>query len=159
GTLGLGDFNGDGHRDVIALGSNNFGTFVQTFRGDGTGSFTAAGGFDSSSESPDAILVADVNHDGRSDLLTHGRLTNTLSVRLGDPVNGLGNPRSYGIGSVFGPLGGGIDLNQDGNPDVVTNTSEGKIAVLFGDGQGRFDTRVSFLVGNGSSFAVADFNR
>jgi len=79
GTLGqvaLADFDWDGHLDIAmtmdALGNVGLGLVV--LRGVGDGSFTAARKFATgSSERQDvALLVADVNSDGRSDLIVGG---------------------------------------------------------------------------------------
>jgi hypothetical protein len=66
----LGDFNGDGNIDVCLSASCNGGA-LSLLLGDGTGSFTA-------SVTPPPALVfhmmasADLNGDGRSDLISCG---------------------------------------------------------------------------------------
>ncbi|MBV9124145.1 MAG: VCBS repeat-containing protein, partial [Planctomycetes bacterium] len=53
------------------------------------------------------------------------------------------------------------DVNRDGKPDlIVTNTPDGTVSVLLGNGNGSFQAAQNFSVGVGPEFvAVADLNR
>jgi hypothetical protein len=56
-----------------------------------------------------------------------------------------------------------VDVNGDGKPDLITvgpiTTNASAIEVAFGNGDGTFQTPVSYNVGAGANtFAVADFN-
>jgi hypothetical protein len=89
---------------------------------------------------PASIAVADLNHDHHPDLVVANFEDGTLTVLLGD-----GKGRfAPAPGSPFacGPSPNDIavaDLNGDGNLDlVVANTGTPYIAVLLGDGRGRF---------------------
>jgi FG-GAP-like repeat len=91
-------------------------------------------------KAPGFIAVADVNHDGKPDLLVANTEDQTISVLLGD---GQGN-FTPAPGSPF-PCGKGpndiavADMNGDGNPDlVIANTGTPYITVLLGDGLGGF---------------------
>jgi hypothetical protein len=70
---------------------------------------------------------------------------------------------SYGNSANTGPLPVAVavgDFNGDGNLDVVTANSANKtVSVLFGNGNGTFQTAVSYAVGSSpSSVAVGDLN-
>lgn len=114
---------------------------------------------------PGSIAVADVNHDGKLDLIVANGADGTLDVLLGDgkghftpaagsPVACGKNPNDIATG----------DFNDDGNLDiVVADTDTPHLTILLGDGKGRFvpsphspfDTH-SYPHVHG--VAVADFN-
>ncbi|WP_347243248.1 VCBS repeat-containing protein [Thermogutta sp.] len=66
--LAVGDFDGDGNPDMAAILVGDDGNFVAVFTSQGDGSFDLL--FESPAGiSPDALTVADVNCDGRLDLM------------------------------------------------------------------------------------------
>ena len=91
-------------------------------------------------KAPGPIAVADVNHDGRPDIIVGNMDDGTISVLLGDgtgrftpapgspfPCNA--NPNDIAV----------ADMNADGHPDlVIANTQTPYITVLLGDGKGGF---------------------
>jgi len=89
---------------------------------------------------PGSIAIADVNHDGKPDIIVANTADETFSVLLGDG-NGHFTPAP---GSPF-PSGKGpndiavADMNGDGNADlVIANTGTPYLTVLLGDGKGGF---------------------
>ncbi|MGC2091116.1 MAG: VCBS repeat-containing protein [Candidatus Acidiferrales bacterium] len=90
--------------------------------------------------SPFPIAIADVNHDGKLDIIVGNMDDGTVSVLLGD---GRGH-FTPAPGSPF-PCGANpndiavADMNDDGNPDlVIANTQTPYLTVLLGDGKGGF---------------------
>jgi hypothetical protein len=89
---------------------------------------------------PHWVSVADVNHDGNSDILAANADAGSVSVLLGD---GEGNFHSApGTPIPAGHLPNDIavvDMNGDGNPDlVIANHQSPYLTILLGDGTGRF---------------------
>lgn len=89
---------------------------------------------------PGAIAVADVNHDGKHDIIVANEQEGTVAVLLGEATGHF----SAASGSPFrcGPNPSDIavaDMNGDGNPDlVIANTQTPYITILLGDGHGGF---------------------
>jgi hypothetical protein len=88
------------------------------------------------------VTVADVNHDGKPDILVANADAGTISVLLGD---GEGQFRQApGSPVAAGHLPNDIavaDMNGDGNPDlVIADHQSPYITILLGDGKGGFHT-------------------
>ena len=145
----VGDIDGDGLPDMaVALSTENG---LAVLLNQGSGLFTTLlpvavpGG-------PIDVAVGDVNNDGLLDVAVANNYTKNVSVYLGD---GTGALSLHGkSSSVIGSGIGLVDINHDGNLDLIT--SIGAILAL-GDGQGNF----SFIaqVGRSSPFGMADFDR
>jgi hypothetical protein len=118
----------------------------------------------------DSVAVADVNGDGKLDLVVaNGCLTPSncaysegeVSVLLG---NGDGTFRTAVTYSTYGQGTYSLavaDLNGDDNPDViVTNDWSNSVSVLMGNGDGTFRTPVVYSSGGlaPDSIAVGDVN-
>ena len=97
---------------------------------------------------PLAVVAADVNGDGRPDLLTLAGDGNNVTVQLNLKKGGFGPARAFfDPGHVAAAMAVG-DVNGDGKPDVVfantDNSSDpfsgntGSVSVLLGDGKGGF---------------------
>ncbi len=114
---------------------------------------------------PVSVMIADVNKDGKRDLIVANGGTGNLSIYLGDGKGGFtqakGSPFPAGPNPSDITLG---DFNGDGNLDVaIANHGVKLVTVLLGDGKGGF----SFAPGSPFSvpsnphphgIAAADFN-
>jgi hypothetical protein len=114
---------------------------------------------------PGSIAIADVNHDGKLDIIVANTIDGTLDVLLGDGKGhftpAAGSPFSCGKNPNDIATG---DFNGDGNLDLlIANTETPYLTILLGDGKGGFtpsphspfDTR-SYPHVHG--VAVGDFN-
>jgi len=89
---------------------------------------------------PASVEVADVNHDGKPDLLVANTEDQTVSVLLGDGKRNFtpapGSPFACGKGPNDIAV---ADMNGDGSLDlVIANTGTPYITILLGDGRGGF---------------------
>ncbi|GGO41328.1 FG-GAP repeat domain-containing protein [Deinococcus humi] len=109
---------------------------------------------------PYSIALADIDGDGRLDLVTANSGANTVSVLLGQSGGTFAPQVTYGVGA--GPVSVALgDVNSDGRLDLVTANSGGNnVSVLLGQSGGTFAPQVKFYrVGNYPySVALGDVN-
>ncbi len=166
------DVNGDGKPDIVFLthSTGDQATIgeVGVMLGNGDGTFQAPTFYPTATWEPTAIAVADVNGDHKPDLIISGNNVGDgsptyLSLLLGNGDGTFQPAQSIAVGSSESDVAV-ADLNGDGKMDlvVVTNpfpTGNGAIDVLLGNGDGTFQSPLSYSVGkDAASVAVADVN-
>ena len=129
-SIAAADVNGDGRPDLLTANSNADETRVLlnvTAAGAATPSFAPAVAFSTGGGSrPTGIAAADVNGDGRPDLLTANNDAVAVGVRLNTAAAGAARPAfgplaSFATGSGYGPRSiAAADVNGDGRPDLLT---------------------------------------
>lgn len=111
---------------------------------------------------PYGLAAGDFNSDAKVDLMTANYAGNTFSVLLGNGDGTFTPGNSYPVGSVQPyPISVAVsDLNGDVRIDaVVANYNEGNVSVLFGNGDGTFQTQSFYTVGaNPACVVIADVN-
>lgn len=163
----LGDFNGDGKPDLLA-GRSSIGTSpgaMSVALNGGTSVFGAPRDF--SPVYTRGVAVADVNGDGRDDvLLAVGFTPGTASVRLhisrGD---GTFEPERVFAAGTQGASDVLVrDFNGDGHSDVLVvedmsiGTRIGTAAIMLGDGHGSFGAPAVFRTSGIGPILAGDFN-
>jgi hypothetical protein len=122
------------------------------------------------------MVMADLNRDGKADLITFGVDGSNnpvcVLVMLGNGDGTFGNPTSYSI-SIDTPKVLAVgDVNGDGKLDIVTanintdtepnNSRHYSISVMLGNGRGGFSQAQDYYPGSGlygpTSVAVSDLN-
>ncbi|MBW8876206.1 MAG: VCBS repeat-containing protein [Acidobacteria bacterium] len=144
--IAAGDFNGDGRLDlaVESWGDNA----VEVLFGNGKGGFASPGRMFPVGRMPyQRLRSADVNRDGKPDLLTTNFEGSSVSVLLGDGKGGFtkapGSPFPAGRSPFCQAI---ADMNGDGKLDIVVGGFSGHpedpsadgVSVLLGDGAGAF---------------------
>ena len=109
--------------------------------------------------SPRSVATADVNGDGKLDLIVANAGGNSLSVMLGNGNGTFGGQSIFAVGS--SPYSVAVaDVNRDGRIDLIASNNGGNgISVLLGNGNGTFLGQQTFGAGNQARFvASADVN-
>jgi hypothetical protein len=135
GTHGvaLGDTNGDGRTDiVVSYGGSRPASSIARFLQTAPGTFAPAVSY-ASWDSPSALVLADVDGDGRKDALVAHDSSGRLGVHRQFPSGDFGSEElsSFAGSSRFSPQGLAVgDIDGDGRPDAVlaaSNTTNGLI--------------------------------
>jgi hypothetical protein len=155
-SVAVGDFNGDGRRDLVV--ANEISVNVSILLGNGNGTFGAATNF-AVGTGPQSVAVGDFNGDGKQDLAVANQLSNNVSILLGNGNGTFGAATNFAAGT--GPLSVAVgDFNGDGKQDLATaNQFSGNVSILLGNGNGTFGAATNFGAGSAPfSVAVGDFN-
>jgi hypothetical protein len=112
---------------------------------------------------PQFLKVADVNADGKLDLLVANAGANTLSLRLGKGDGTFQAATDIPISANTAAVAATIataDLNGDAQLDiVVTLPAQSQISVLLNNGNGTFATPVQYAAGSQAfGLAIGDVN-
>jgi hypothetical protein len=158
-SIKVGDINADGVLDLVT--ANNGASTVSVLLGDGIGKFATKTDYATGS-GPTGTTLGDFNGDGRLDIVTVNNTSRSVSVLLNDGSGGFQTKQDYPTNGLPLMLTSG-DLNADGKPDlVVSSSSSGAnalVSVLFGNGDGSFQTSVSFPSANFPNLpALGDLN-
>lgn len=153
--MDAGDFNNDGHLDIVRseYGNGN----VSLYLGDGKGSFVFSRIIGSAGSDPYGVVAADFNEDGNLDVIANQGGNGDLTLWTG---NGNGTFKS-GVR----PTGGDVDTyssmdafdyNNDGHVDIIeSNYSGQQVFFVPGLGNGNFGTSVQISSGsNGTMLSV-----
>jgi hypothetical protein len=156
------DVNGDGKLDLLTTNFNTFVAAVLLGKGDGTFQDVATY-FTGTNSNPRRLAVADVNSDGKLDLLTANQSTSTAGVLLGNGNGTFRTVTTYPVGAGGAPADIAVaDVNGDGKPDLLTaNNGSNTAGVLLGNGNGTFQTPTTYSTGAGSrpfGIVAADVN-
>ena len=139
----------------VNVADNNVGVFV----GNGDGTF-ASPQYYGVGDNPVSVAAADLNHDGKLDLVVANQHSASLSILPGNGNGTFRDQLTVGVGQQ--PRKVVIDdFNLDGAPDIaVTNFQDNTVGVLLGNGDLTFQPPITYSVGTGPDrLAVGDLDR
>ncbi len=165
--FGLGDVNNDGSPDIVATATATgplrrqqlpLSRALTLLLSDGKGGFSTHQ-LPMRTGEPWFAAIADLNRDGKADIVATHHEINALTVMLGDGRGGFteatGSPFDFGAALFQLTI---ADVNHDATMDVIATTGN-SIRVLLGDGRGAFKQAASIPVGPGAwRLATADLN-
>ena len=175
-AISVGDLNGDGNADLVVTSREEYDpcegagdggwcydvayrSNVNVLLGNGDGVFGTPIQYHLvNGDPPDSVALADLNIDGKLDVVVAEEGYGSLEVLLGKGDGTLNWSANHATGFSTGSVAVG-DVNGDSRPDLITEHSIG-VSVLFGDGLGGFSTPQNFATGYPpAAIALADFNR
>lgn len=110
-------------------------------------------------QAPVGVAEADLNGDGKPDLVIANGNSNTVSVLLGNGDGTFQPHVDYATGT--GPWSVAVgDFNNDGKPDLAVVNLYNTVSIFLGNGDGTFQTPLTISGQNivGEGIAVGDFN-
>jgi hypothetical protein len=188
-AVAVADVNGDGKPDIVV--SNNCASDpgnascstdgnVAVLLGNGDGTFHAAVAYDSGGFLAQSVAIADVNGDGKPDLMVVNRYGSTpdgsgdgtVAVLLSNGDGTFQAAVNYDTGALQSEAVAVADVNGDGKPDLVVanmcqvgtcdlvGDESGSVSILLGMGDGTFTETTNYRSGTygTNAVAVADIN-
>jgi hypothetical protein len=155
-----GDFDGDGHQDLVSAGEEE----LTIFHGNGAGDLTpfsrVPGG-----EHPVDFALADVDGDGDTDIVVANHDTDYLTILLGDGLGAFQPAPASPLHIDVRPHPHAVraaDLDSDGRVDLVVDHREGEgLLILKGLGGGRYESRGTLVSVGGDPYrgmAIGDID-
>lgn len=162
-SLTAADIDGDQDVDLLVTcrGSANRIHF-----NDGKAGFDRTENFGTRNDSTICVAVADLNEDGRNDLILANRDAQPDAILLAIGARKSGHASRFDQPKHFGPMDvssravATADFDSDGHVDWVMGHIGRENVVYFGDGKGGVKRQLSVGIQDGRTYclAVADFN-
>ena len=164
----IADFNGDTKLDVAVVDNSHTGPGgkprLLVSLGNGLGGFGASISTSFEDWSPLSVGGADLNADGKIDLVTMNRsgtshLDGSVLVALSDGTGQFTIQPDVPVGTAVNPIGMAFaDFNNDAKTDIAVPTGFG-FSILLGNGAGGFlGPRTHITTANATSIRSADLN-
>ena len=165
--FGVGDVNNDGWLDIVATATATgplrrqqlpLSRALTLLLSDAKGSFSTRQ-LPMRTGEPWFAAIADLNRDGKADILATHHEQSALTVMMGDGRGGFteanGSPFDAGAAVYMFVI---ADVDRDSKLDVVATSGNG-VRVMLGDGRGGFKPAASIAVGPGAwRMAAGDLN-
>src|SRR5208282_4616756 len=123
-SVAAADVNGDGIPDLIVANACESSTNcsyggIGVLLGNGDGTFQPAVTYSSGGADATSVTVADVNQDGKPDLVVANANTGSVAVLLGNGNGTFQAAVNYGSGGQAAVSVAVADVNGDGHQDII----------------------------------------
>ena len=156
--IALADIDNDGDLDALIAGrQTTTQSVVQVWRNVG-GNFTLDATYTAipTADRPNALSLADMNGDGRVDVVVGQLDSSQASVLLNTGTGAFGPASTYATGGIYPNDVATGDLNGDGRADVVTaNSQSGNVSVMLNNGAGGLLPPTVYSAGSSAPAAVS----
>ncbi|MBL7850121.1 MAG: VCBS repeat-containing protein [Cyclobacteriaceae bacterium] len=175
-SINIGDLDGDGLADMVVSSQSGTTGIISVFRNTSTPGAITAGSFAPPFDlvklgaEREGMSLADIDGDGKLEILAVDVINNRLSVYLNLSTPGTLNassfdsPQEFNVGILDAPTNVDVeDLDADGLPDVVTaDFNRDRITIvrnISSPGVIAFEPRFYILAGDGAAdIAIRDLN-
>jgi hypothetical protein len=165
--LAVGDFNKDGHPDLVAVDNQQDSAAVLLNNGDGT--FASPAYYVFADRSAASVAVADINGDGNPDFVISTQMDDSATIFLGNGDGTFRGVRDYLPLSISAGISTNIpapatvgfgDFNGDGKMDMaVVDSANNAVTIYLNNGDGTFKESANYSTGaSGSTIGVGDLN-
>jgi hypothetical protein len=125
--LALADVNGDGKLDALAGGCSTSDCWsphgvVSVLLGTGDGAFGKPTALDSGGRLADGLAVADMNGDGKLDIVVANVIDNSVGLLLGSGNGAFASPQTFPTGGTLTYSVAVANLDGDTKPDVLASS-------------------------------------
>jgi hypothetical protein len=160
-SVSAADLNGDGHLDLVLAKGRHWPLHNRVLLNDGTGRFAASNVGDAADRTYSAA-IADVDRDGKLDLVVSNDRPDRKLVHRGDGQGGFRVSGSFGDPAWSTRYVTLADLNGDGFPDIVAanrgGTGRTPSYICFNDGKGNFPAAQPLRTESATIILAADFD-
>ena len=154
--IAVGDIDNDGKLDIVTFGGNS--SQITILKGNGDGTFAAAtqdGISRAATGSMTDMALADLNGDGKLDIVIANNSQNNFSVLINSGTGTFPNTVQYSAGTGAKYINV-ADINKDGKADVIVSSqSDNKISTFINNGNGTFANQMDYVVGTNPGRAAA----
>jgi hypothetical protein len=110
-------------------------------------------------DTPDWLVVADLNGDDDADIVAVNEFSNSVSVLLGGAASSFAPAASYGVG-VQPKSAAAADFDGDGDPDLAVSNAEAPtgpdtVSILLNAGNGTFTAGTDVSISGGPRRVIA----
>lgn len=184
-SVAIADVNGDGKPDIVTANYVDYPgpeSTMSVLLGNGDGTFLPAVVYDSGGTGASGIAVADLNGDGKADIVVVNQCTpdtadctyysqpgpGQISVFFGYGDGSFKSPVNYDSSGYFSDAVTIADFNGDGVPDIAVadwchdfgsclayQNDPGGVSVFLGKGDGTFRAPVDYESGGDFAYSIA----